>query len=134
MKNKRLPIFYEGKPCYDIVFSTDFEALPAELSALGTEKRKICVVTDSKVAPLYGDAVKELAGSVCKEACLYVFPEGEESKNLNTVKDLYAFLIEHHFDRKDLLIALGGGVVGDLTGFTAATYLRGIDFVQIPTP
>lgn len=50
MKNKRLPIFYEGKPCYDIVFSTDFEALPAELSALGTEKRKICVVTDSKVA------------------------------------------------------------------------------------
>ena len=133
MKNKRLPIFYEGKPCYDIVFSTDFEALPAELSALGTEKRKICVVTDSKVAPLYGDAVKELAGSVCKEACLYVFPEGEESKNLNTVKDLYAFLIEHHFDRKDLLIALGGGVVGDLTGFTAATYLRGIDFVQIPT-
>ena len=133
MKNKRLPIFYEGKPCYDIVFSTDFEALPAELSTLGTEKRKICVVTDSKVAPLYGDAVKELAGSVCKEACLYVFPEGEESKNLNTVKDLYAFLIEHHFDRKDLLIALGGGVVGDLTGFTAATYLRGIDFIQIPT-
>ena len=58
---------------------------------------------------------------------------GEESKTLSTVKDIYTFLIKEKFDRKDLLIALGGGVTGDITGFAAATYLRGIDFIQIPT-
>lgn len=63
----------------------------------------------------------------------YVFQAGEESKTLDTVKEIYKFLIENHFNRKDLLIALGGGVVGDLTGYTAATYLRGIEFIQIPT-
>lgn len=66
-------------------------------------------------------------------AISFVFPEGEQSKNLNTVRDLYEKLIINKFDRNDLLIALGGGVVGDLTGFTAATYLRGIDFIQVPT-
>lgn len=60
-------------------------------------------------------------------------PPGEEHKNLDTVRDVYRFLIEEGFDRKDMLLALGGGVCGDLTGFVAATYLRGIDFVQIPT-
>ena len=63
----------------------------------------------------------------------FVFPAGEEQKNLNTVRDLYEKLIQEHFDRKDLLAALGGGVTGDLTGFAAATYLRGVDFIQIPT-
>jgi 3-dehydroquinate synthase len=64
---------------------------------------------------------------------VYTFEAGEKNKNLYTVKDLYTFLIENHFDRNDMLVALGGGVTGDLTGYTAATYLRGIDFVQIPT-
>ena len=63
----------------------------------------------------------------------FVFPAGEASKNLGTVKDLYTHLIENHFERKDILFALGGGVVGDLTGYAAATYLRGIDFIQLPT-
>ena len=64
---------------------------------------------------------------------IYSFPAGEENKTLDTVREAYRFLIEEKFDRKDLLIALGGGVVGDVTGFIAATYLRGVDFVQIPT-
>ena len=63
----------------------------------------------------------------------FVFDAGEASKNMNTVENLYERLILEGFDRHDFLIALGGGVVGDLTGFTAATYLRGIDFVQLPT-
>jgi 3-dehydroquinate synthase len=62
-----------------------------------------------------------------------VFENGEENKNLDTVKKLYQFLIEEKFDRKDMLLALGGGVTGDLTGFAAATFLRGIDYIQIPT-
>ena len=69
----------------------------------------------------------------CKKNVLFSFPAGEESKTLSTVKDIYTFLIKEKFDRKDLLIALGGGVTGDITGFAAATYLRGIDFIQIPT-
>ena len=63
----------------------------------------------------------------------YVFEAGEKNKNLNIVKSLYEFLIINKFERRDILVALGGGVVGDLTGFTAATYLRGIDFIQVPT-
>ncbi|MGN0169048.1 MAG: 3-dehydroquinate synthase, partial [Acetatifactor sp.] len=69
----------------------------------------------------------------CLKAVKYVFPNGEEYKNLDTVREIYKFLIEEGFDRKDMLLALGGGVVGDTTGFVAATYLRGIDFVQVPT-
>ncbi|MBQ5675644.1 MAG: 3-dehydroquinate synthase, partial [Lachnospiraceae bacterium] len=63
----------------------------------------------------------------------FVIPAGEQNKTLNQVKNIYEHLILQHFDRKDCLIALGGGVIGDMTGFTAATYLRGIDFVQVPT-
>ena len=70
---------------------------------------------------------------VCSYTTSFVFPEGEASKNLNVVRDLYSHLIKEKFERNDVLIALGGGVVGDLTGYAAATYLRGIDFIQIPT-
>lgn len=70
---------------------------------------------------------------IAKKNVLFSFPAGEENKTLDTVKDIYTFLIQEKFDRKDLLIALGGGVTGDITGFVAATYLRGIDFIQIPT-
>ena len=63
----------------------------------------------------------------------FIFPAGEKNKNLDTVRTLYEFLIQKHFDRKDVLVALGGGVVGDLCGFAGATYLRGIRFIQVPT-
>lgn len=66
---------------------------------------------------------------------VYVFtiPAGETNKNLDVVRTVYTYLIEQHFERRDMIVALGGGVVGDLAGFTAATYLRGIDFIQVPT-
>ncbi len=130
---ERMTVSYGKKPCYDIVFETDFEALSQELEKLGCGNRKMCIVSDSHVAPLYAQQVKEAASRVGGIVEIYVFPAGEENKNLDTVRKLYTFLIEKHFDRKDCLIALGGGVTGDLTGFTAATYLRGIDFIQIPT-
>ena len=131
--SERLAINYEKKPCYDIVFSESFEDLPAELDRLDIRKRKVCVVTDSHVEGLFGGEVMELLEGVCAKCVLYSFKAGEENKTLDTVREIYKFLIEERFDRKDLLIALGGGVVGDVTGFAAATYLRGIDFVQIPT-
>ena len=131
--SERLAINYEKKPCYDIVFSESFEDLPAELDRLDIRKKKVCVVTDSHVEGLFGGEVMELLEGVCAKCVLYSFKAGEENKTLDTVREIYKFLIEERFDRKDLLIALGGGVVGDVTGFAAATYLRGIDFVQIPT-
>lgn len=80
--------------------------------------------------------MKELVGQLqnhVKEVKTFTFTAGENSKNLDTVYSLYEVLIHYNFDRKDILIALGGGVVGDLTGYTAATYLRGISFIQVPT-
>ena len=131
--DNRLNILYEKKPCYDIVFSTDFDGLLKELEAQNIKERKVCVVTDSHVSPLYGEEIMGILEGHCKKNVLFSFPAGEESKTLSTVKDIYTFLIKEKFDRKDLLIALGGGVTGDITGFVAATYLRGIDFIQIPT-
>lgn len=129
----RINILYEKKPCYDIVFSKDFHGLAEELTGLGIKDRKVCIITDSNVSSLYGDEIMGILDGNCKKNVLFTFPAGEENKTLDTIKDIYTFLIQEKFDRKDLLIALGGGVTGDITGFAASTYLRGIDFVQIPT-
>ena len=132
--SERLPILYNKKPCYDIVFTQNFEELLSELQALGgLESRRICIITDSKVDQIYGEEVLQILQGRCLKTVKYAFSSGEEHKNLDTVKGIYTFLIQEGFDRKDLLLALGGGVVGDTTGYVAATYLRGIDFVQVPT-
>ena len=131
--SQKLEVLYNKKPCYNIIIESDFEKLTEEFQNLETDKRKICVITDSVVGSIYKDDVCERLKTVSKEVISYSFSSGEENKNLATVQEVYRFLIEHKFDRKDILVALGGGVVGDLTGYVAATYLRGIDFVQIPT-
>ena len=77
--------------------------------------------------------VRERLSGVCSRVTVYTIEAGEDYKTLDTVRGLYEHLILEHFDRRDLLAALGGGVIGDLTGFAAATSLRGISFIQIPT-
>ena len=131
--SQRLQVMMNRKPCYDIVFNQNFEGLQEELALLETAGKKLCIVTDSKVDSIYGEEVLNLIQGSCTKAVKFVFENGEENKNLDTVKKLYQFLIEEKFDRKDMLIALGGGVTGDLTGFAAATFLRGIDYIQVPT-
>ena len=84
------------------------------------------------MAKLYLNEVTEICINAFPVVEYFVFDAGESSKNMATV-ELYEYLIKSHFDRKSLLSWLGGGVVGDLTGFAAATYLRGIDFIQMPT-
>jgi len=123
----------ENNPIYEIFLEEDFNKLSEAVKALGYENRRFCVVTDSNVGPLYAEKIESELKSLAAKVCVFTFDAGEASKNLDVVKDLYKFLIEENFDRKDVMFALGGGVVGDLTGFTAATYLRGIDFIQIPT-
>lgn len=128
-----LSVHREGNPIYNIVYSDNFDRLPELIAELGYSDKKICIVSESNVASLYLDAILLCVSDCCSRVVSFVFPEGEQSKTLDVVKMLYEKLITEHFDRNDVLIALGGGVVGDLTGFTAATYLRGIDFIQIPT-
>lgn len=129
----RMNVCRDGQPIYDIVTDTSFSCLKEEADRLSLNEHKICIVTDSNVAPLYLDEVRSILEQCCREVSVFTFPAGEENKNLDTVKRLYEHLILEHFDRKDMLAALGGGVVGDLCGFAAATYLRGIGFFQIPT-
>lgn len=131
--SERLTVHRDGKAIYDIVIESSFDHLGEELKALDVNGKKLCIVTDSTVAPLYLEQVRGQLLPQCGQVDAFTFPAGEEYKNLDTVKKLYEFLILKRYDRSDVLVALGGGVVGDLCGYTAATYLRGIRFIQIPT-
>lgn len=128
--HNRLTVHKDQKPCYDIIYSTDTGALSRALSQNGFEGRRACIVTDTNVAPLYAEQIASLFDP---EPLVYAIPAGEENKNLDQIRSLLRFLIENHFDRSSYLVALGGGVVGDMTGFAASIFLRGIDFIQIPT-
>ncbi len=132
-RRRVLPVKKDGRFSYHIVLNPDFSRLGEEVKKLEVDGRKLCIVADAEAGKLYGKEVEKELLKVAGNVDYYVIPSGEEHKTLDTVRGIYTFLIEKHYDRKDLLVALGGGVVGDLTGFTAATYLRGIGFIQIPT-
>lgn len=123
----------EGNEPYDILLRESFGALEESMKNLGCEGHRLCIVTDSNVAPLFLEEVKAIAEAVCTQCVVFQFEAGEKNKTLDVIRDLYKVLIQAGFDRKDYLLALGGGVVGDMTGFAAATYLRGIRFIQVPT-
>ena len=91
------------------------------------------IVTDDIVNSLYADTLETSLKAAGFDTVKFVFPNGESSKNINTYSEMLEFMAENHLTRSDLIVALGGGVTGDMAGLTAATYLRGIDFVQIPT-
>lgn len=100
-------------------------------SALNVQGQKVCVVTDDNVEPLYlQDVVRQLEK---KQVYSFVIASGEQSKNAQNYLQILSFLAQNQFTRKDSVIALGGGVVGDLAGFAASTYMRGISFYQVPT-
>jgi len=128
-----IPVKTGNQEPYNILLREDFSELSASLKALGCEGHRICIVTDTNVAPLYLEEVRAIVSESCSHTETYTFPAGEPNKTLDTVRGLYEALIQAGFDRHDYLLALGGGVVGDLTGFAAATYLRGIRFIQVPT-
>ena len=123
----------EGDFHYPIYFEEDFSLLAKAVKGEGLDGRSMCVVTDSHVDPLYKASVMDALKGTASSLFSFTFEAGEKNKNLETVQELYKVLIEQGMDRKGILVALGGGVVGDLTGFCAATYLRGIDFIQVPT-
>ncbi len=93
----------------------------------------VCIISDSNVAPLYLDGLKKGFEDNHKNVLSYVFPAGEKSKCLSVYADIVSFLAQNGFKRNDLLVALGGGVVGDMCGFVASTYHRGVRYIQVPT-
>ncbi len=122
-----------GDFSYPIYFKKDFLGLGEAVQEASPGWKRIAVISDDHVAPLYCEPVLQELQARGFMTTLLVLPSGEPNKNLNTIQMIYRHLIENGLDRKDCLAALGGGVIGDMTGFAAATYLRGIDFIQIPT-
>ena len=131
--SQRLQVMYEEKPCYDIVITGNFEELAEEMKPFVNPEKKVCIVTDTIVKGLYGEAVKECLKEYCAQVDIYAFAPGEENKNPEQYIRLLQHLASHALGRSDCILALGGGVVGDLAGFAAATYLRGIPYIQAPT-
>ena len=109
------------------------------LSRLGEQCKRLklgqrcAIISDRNVAPRFGKAIEKNLRSAGFEPISITVPAGETAKSLATVQSCYDQLAAHRLERKSFIVALGGGVVGDLAGFVAATYLRGIDFVQGPT-
>ena len=133
MYDTMIPVETGQDLSYFIRLENDFQALSDAVISLGKPYARIAIITDSNVAPLYlKEAERALSGTGATVSSL-VLPAGEEHKNLDSIDTIYQFLIDQQLDRNDLLAALGGGVIGDMTGFAAATYLRGIDFIQLPT-
>lgn len=131
--SKILNVKENGEPIYDIRIEENYDAFEDVLRQLKTAGHRICIVSDTTISRHYMEDVIEIAKDYASEVGTFTLKPGEEYKNLESVNKLYEYLIQSKFDRKDFLIALGGGVVGDLTGFVAATYLRGISFIQMPT-
>ena len=118
---------------YDIhIDSGLLSQLGTQVAALG-KIQTVALVSETTVYPLYGKQAEDSLRQVGLNVVSFVFPAGESSKNANVYLELLNFLAKNRLTRTDALVALGGGVVGDLTGFAAATYLRGIRFIQVPT-
>ena len=121
----------KGPSKYDVIIAKNAVNKKNLLAHL-KDKNKVLIITDSGIPKKYVKELKLVLKSK-KNIYLHIIDEGEKSKSFNTYKNILEKLADLKFDRSDCLIALGGGVVGDMTGFCAATYLRGIDFIQIPT-
>lgn len=123
-----------GQAAYDIIIGEALLAQAGERIKQNLSPSKVCVVTDDKVAKLYLVPLMkalESAGLVCMPPV--IIPSGEETKNFTQLQYIIDKALSYKLDRKAVLIALGGGVVGDITGFAASVLLRGIHFVQVPT-
>lgn len=118
---------------YNIVIDKGILPKSGDMIKEVTSAERMAVITDDTVDKLYSDVVMKSLSDAGFETFKFVFPHGEKSKNISTFSSILEFLAESGLTRTDALVALGGGVVGDVAGFAAASYLRGIDFIQIPT-
>lgn len=131
--SRTLTVNLNRKPVYDIVIDSSFDGIKELLDNLSYSGRKCCIITDSNVKQFYLEPLREILKETFSTVIDYIIEAGERSKCMNVYIDIQKYLVNNHFDRHDVLVALGGGVTGDLTGFIASTYMRGIDFIQVPT-
>ncbi|MBI2422454.1 MAG: 3-dehydroquinate synthase [Candidatus Hydrogenedentes bacterium] len=132
MKTTEIPVDL-GDRSYPIFAGQDILGmLPAQVARLQI-KGTIGIVTDANTGPLYGDRVRALLEQAGYKTAIHTMPAGEEQKRLARVEEICGTFLEARLDRSSLIVALGGGVVGDIAGFAASAYMRGIPFIQIPT-
>jgi len=115
---------------YPIIVTNTFKEINEYVNS---KENKCIIVTDRNVEKLYLEELLSVTRKGFKDVLTYVVEAGENSKSLDIAKDLYTFLIQHTICRNDVIMTLGGGVIGDLGGFVAATFLRGLKWVQVPT-
>lgn len=119
---------------YDVMIGNGLlQTIGKKISETLNRTCKIAIISDSNVYPLYGTSVAEQLSHAGFEVFKFVFSAGESSKNSITYLEILNFLAENQITRSDAILALGGGVTGDMSGFAAATYLRGIAYIQVPT-
>ncbi|MFV0516704.1 MAG: 3-dehydroquinate synthase [Aminipila sp.] len=118
---------------YDVVVSRGFLKETGKYVLENISPCKVCLVSDDIVSDIYGSIVKESLVSKGFEVFSFNFTHGENSKTLTTVQDILNLMAINNFTRSDIIVALGGGIVGDISGFAASIFLRGINFIQIPT-
>jgi 3-dehydroquinate synthase len=122
-----------GERSYDIFIGEgNLEEIGSRLSVFGFSG-KIGLISNPTVYEFYGETVSKSLRDAGFDLAEVLIPDGEEYKSLASVEEIYTSLLKAKLDRKSALVALGGGVIGDITGFAASTYMRGIDFIQIPT-
>jgi 3-dehydroquinate synthase len=117
---------------YDIHIGSSLLSQPAMFAGL-PRASSVLIVSNTKVAPLYAMQLADTLGQHCAKVHTLALPDGEAHKNWQTLNLIFDALLQHGCDRKTLLVALGGGVVGDMTGYAAASFMRGVPFVQVPT-
>ncbi len=120
---------------YDITIANGILMQAGEIAwaALGAKTKKLGLISSPTVYPLFGKIIEKSLKKAGFKPLTHLMNDGERAKTLKTAEQVWSFLLANHFERGDALIALGGGVVGDLTGFVAACFQRGIEFIQIPT-
>lgn len=133
MANTIQTIPIKTQPKYNVLIAPGLLGRCGELIASALTPCRAAVVTDSNVAELYLPQVKESLQASGFSVCAHIFSAGEEHKNLSTLSQLLEFLAEEQLTRSDCVVALGGGVCGDMAGFAAGCYLRGVKYVQLPT-
>ena len=131
MEHSRITV--KASDTYEVIIGNNLLENAGSYIGEVTKSKIFAVITDDTVDSLYGNIVCSSIIKAGYSVYKFVFPHGEASKSPETLLKIYSFLCENHISRTDCLIALGGGVVGDITGYAAATFLRGLDFIQIPT-
>lgn len=130
--NKKVTVKGVKRP-YDIIIGNDIlNIIPEKIKEL-TKAKNVVVITDDNVDKFYSDKILDMLQKAGFRALKFVFAHGEANKTMKTICDILEFMAQNNVTRSDLVVALGGGIVGDVSGYAASSYLRGIDFIGVPT-